>query len=135
MKPFLVWLAFAVAILGGVSVGSHLYLSESQHRILIGVDASFPMRDVWDKVPGVIKTIEGGRYSVYSLITDKGLVHDWSAKPRLNTFSPYGPRNINKILSENSYRQIDESSERYLITNANENDITDLSGWELIRLQ
>lgn len=134
MKAFLKWLILALIIFGGVSSGYHFYLESNPRRILVILDSSFPMGQVWEKIPGVLEGLEGKRYAKYALASDKGLIHGWMDGLRPGRTVPYAPRNLKDMEKRLALNEIKEASEIYLVTNAISDELPAAKGWKVIRM-
>ena len=134
MKPFVIWLVIALALFGGLSGASHVYLNNHPRRILIAVDSAFPMQSVWSRVSGRIDALSGRRYTRYGLITEKNRIHAWAARPDFRPFSPYAPRDLSPLTDPDRFPEIKEANTRILITNAPPSETDALRGWEIQRL-
>lgn len=116
-KAFAFWLAVA-GVVFSLSLGAyHAILSSGPRKVLIVVDASFPMRSSWDLVPGAIASLAGKRYERYALATDKALLHGYRETPDLQRAVPYGPRNL-AGLSGRLPPEAREADEIVLVTDA-----------------
>lgn len=116
-KAFAFWLA-AVGAAFTLSLGAYqAILSSRPRKVLIVVDASFPMRASWDDVPAAVASRAGKRYEIYALATDKGLVHGYREAPDLGRAVPYGPRNL-AGLSGRLPPEAREADEIVLVTDA-----------------
>ena len=118
MKQFILWLALFVALYAGCSGAYHLYLTRHPRRIFVAVDTSFPMRVVWSQVPNVLATLQKRPYTVFKLVTDKVLVHNWQRELRLQTGQPYAPRDLTPLFASPYAAEVAAADAGYLITNA-----------------
>jgi hypothetical protein len=118
MKPFLVWCAVFFVLYTGCSLAYHTYLTQAPRQVLVAVDTSFPMQAVWDQVPEVLATIQQRRYTLFSLITDKGHLHSWQPGLRLGAIRPYAPRDLTALVDPAQTPEIEAADTIYLITNA-----------------
>lgn len=134
MKAFIKWLIIALVIFGGVSLGYHFYLESSPRRILVVIDSSFPMSQVWEKVPGILSGLENKKYSKYALASDKGLIHGWKDELTLGRTVPYAPRNLKQLETRLYLNEIKDASEIYLVTNAGSDEVKLPKGWTIIRM-
>ena len=117
-RLFTAWLlsTAAVTVLG--SGGYHLYRSAVPHKVLIVVDASYPMQEAWPEVAQSIASVAARRRGTYAVATDKGLVHGFRAVPDLGRTIAYGPRDLDG-LSQRLPQEVRDADEIVLITNAN----------------
>jgi hypothetical protein len=116
-RLFVAWLLSTAAVTALASGGYHLYLGASPRKVLIVVDASYPMQGAWDRLPQSIAAVASGRHRTYALATDKGIVHGWREAPELGRTIPYGPRNL-EGLSARLPPEAQDADEIVLITNA-----------------
>jgi hypothetical protein len=102
--------------------------------ILVAVDTSYPMREVWHQVPEILESINRRRYARFSLITDKSRVHTWSSQLQaINVTTPYAPRNLSGISGNATFNELQEADLRILVTNAHPSEIKDTDNWEIVR--
>ena len=97
MKPFLIWLVLALLGFGGLAGGYHGYLQDNPRRIAVVVDTSYDMTAVWPRVEPELTEIGAARYSAFSLVTDKRVIHGWQPRLRASLAEPYGPRDFAKL--------------------------------------
>lgn len=135
MKVFVKWLLIAVIIFGGSAACYHFYLESNPRKIMVVIDASFPMNQIWDKIPGVLAGLENRKYTKYALASDKGLIHGWMDSFKLGRTVPYAPRNLKDLDKRLSLSELKESSEIYLLTSAVPEEITGVGGWKIIRIE
>ena len=128
MKSFAVWLLLTAALYMGLGVPTHVYLRHNPRRVLIALDTSFQMRPVWARVTTLINSLPQGRYTQFSIITDKARVHGWQKQPRLDDIQLYGPRDLRKLLDGKRYAEIHEADQIYLVTNST--DLTALGKYD-----
>lgn len=134
MKAFMKWLALTLIFFGGFSAGYHFYLKSNPRRVLVILDTSFPMGQVWDKVPEVLSSMENRKYSKYALASEKGLIHGWADELKPGRTVPYAPRNIDDLDKKLAIDEIKDASEIYLITNAEPSQIHLAKEWKVIRM-
>jgi len=135
MKAFVKWLLIAVVIFGGSAASYHFYLKSSPRRIMVVLDSSFSMNQVWDRIPGVLEGLENRKYTKYALASDKGLIHGWLDSFKPGRTVPYAPRNLKNLASRLSLSELKESSEIYLVTSAGTEEISGIDGWKIIRVE
>ncbi len=116
-RLFAVWLLSTAAVAGLVSGGYQLYLSAAPRKVLIVVDASFPMQGAWSQVPESIASVASKKHRTYALATDKSIVHGYRDVPDLGATRPYGPRNL-EGLKGRLPPEAKDADEVILITNA-----------------
>jgi hypothetical protein len=131
MKPFALWLVIAGVLFGGMCGAYHVYLTEHPRKVLVAVDTSYPMKPVWDQVPGILKNLSAQRYARFALVTEKSKVHDWSFKLEPGKLTPYAPRDLSRL---NDYPEIKEASFKFLITNAPPPQTGNMGGWKIVRM-
>jgi hypothetical protein len=134
MKPFLVWLVLALLGFGGLAGGYHGYLQDNPRRIAVVVDTSYDMTAVWPRVEPELTQIGAARYSAFSLITDKRVIHSWQPRLRASLAEPYGPRDFAKLRELASVPEITGAETVFFLTNAPAADIAPFSGWQVISL-
>ncbi|MDX1431647.1 MAG: hypothetical protein R3286_04285 [Gammaproteobacteria bacterium] len=133
MKPFALWLCLALAGFGALGGGYHLYLSEHPRRILVAVDASYPMRSAWPAVRAALGRIEQRPYATFSLYTEKGKVHGWADRLSAGKLQPYAPRNLAGLPTGAGAPELEQASERVLVTNAPAAELGAFAGWRIVR--
>lgn len=134
MKPLLLWLALAILGFGGLAGGYDNYLQDNPRRVAVVVDTSYDMAAVWPRVEPKLAEIGATRYSAFSLVTDKRLIHGWQARLRLNLAEPYGPRDFGKLRELAAAPEIASADTVYFLTNAPQSEIVPFSGWQLVPL-
>src|SRR5262245_3259909 len=135
MKAFLLWLVFAVIGFGGLAGGYDGYLRDNPRRIAVIVDTSYDMTAVWPRVEPKLVEIGAARYSDFSLITDKRLIHGWQPQLRVSLAEPYGPRDFGKLKElRTAAPEIAEAETVYFLTNAPASEIAAFTGWQVIPL-
>ncbi len=133
MKAFATWLAITLATFAGLGGGYHVALTASPRKILVIVDTSYPMKDDWRRVPGIVREIEARPYAEFGLATEKSQVHDWGPRIRLGQLTPYAPRNFDKLESGSVFPAIGDATDVYLVTNAPDSELEGLGGWIVVR--
>jgi hypothetical protein len=134
MKPFIIWIVITLLVFGTSSAAYHLYLEKSPRKILVAVDSSFSMKEVWNQVPQTLRTLEGQRYVTYSLVTEKNKIHSWSPELKLGTIVPYAPRDFSKLIGNAKYPEVEEAQQKYLITDPDGAQSNNFRGWTVISL-
>jgi hypothetical protein len=134
MKAFLLWLALAIIGFGGLAGGYDNYLRDNPRRIAVVVDTSYDMTAVWPRVEPTLSDIGATRYSAFSLITDKRLIHGWQPRLRLNLAEPYGPRDFGKLMELRTASEIAQAETVYFLTNAPASETAPFSGWQVVPL-
>lgn len=134
MRVFLIWLILTSGLFGSGSLIAHWYLSSNPTRVLVAVDASYPMTIVWPKVELALNQIKDLRYREYSLITGKSSVHGWQDRLQFNNVVPYGPRIIEKIINNSQNNLINAADQKYLVTNAPKNSF-ESKDWQIIYVE
>ncbi len=137
MKIFIIWLTATLLLFGSISFGLHSFLEKNPRKVLIAVDTSFSMgsfelqiRETYEKI---VKNRT--RYAEFALITEKNKIHGWltTLKPQKMTF--YAPKDFLKLTGSNKVNEIDEATEKYLITDANNDQTKRLNNWNIIILK
>jgi hypothetical protein len=134
MKPFITWLALALIAFGSMSGIYHYHLVQNPRKVLVALDTSYPMREVWYQVPAIFETFNQYRYTQFSLITDKNIAHTWSSSLEAVKVTPYAPRDLSQLAGTALYPELKHADKRFLLTNAPEGETKNLEGWEVIRL-
>ncbi|WP_295448993.1 hypothetical protein [uncultured Thiodictyon sp.] len=134
MSAFSKWLVLACGLFGLTAGAYHAYLLASPKKVLVVVDSSYPMGRVWDRVPPVLQSLSGRRYSVFALATDKGLIHGWQPTLDLGPASPYAPRQLTDLWQRLPVDERREAQEVDLITNATPGELPSGGGWTVLRL-
>ena len=133
MKPLALWLGLALSSFGALGGGYHLYLEENPRRILVAVDASYPMQSAWPGVRETLHRIQQRRYARFSLYTEKGKVHGWSDRLRAGKIQPYAPRDLDALARASGTPELEEASERVLVTNAPAAELAGFDDWKVVR--
>lgn len=133
MKPLALWLALALASFGALGGGYHLYLERNPRLVLIAVDASYPMQSVWPQVRATLAEIERRPYARFSLYTEKGKVHGWETRIGAGKIQPYAPRALGALPAGRGAPELDEASERVLVTNAPDSELGAFDDWRVVR--
>jgi len=95
-------------------------MSSHTKKIVIAVDTSYNMKNVWNKVLKEIEKYANKNYTKYCLITDKFLIHSWENKilfNKLASIKPYGPTELEVFYDPNKYKEIEEADIVYIFTN------------------
>lgn len=133
MKPFLLWFLLSLAAFAGLAAGYHISLSGEPRRIAVIIDSSFEMSDDWHRVPVILNELSGRRYTRYLLATEKGLIHEWEASPRLGRAKPYAPRNFDRLQVGEGREAVLGADEVVFITNAPDSLIETFDDWTVVR--
>lgn len=129
MKAFAVWLGVALLAFGATALGAHVMLTAHPYRIAFVVDSSFGMSAAWPGVADVLRTAARRPYAEYAVVTEKGVVHAWSAQPNLHNTHPYAPRDLSRLKQMAASPPLSEADSIVLVTNAPPGDLTDLPAW------
>lgn len=132
MKIFVIWLIGTLVAFASLGGSYHLSLTADPRKVAVVVDSSYPMTDVWRRVPRILKELGAERYAVFSLLTEKNGVHSWEARLDLGPMTPYGPRNFEMLRSRES-PEIAEANGIHFITNASASDLTAFDDWQVVR--
>ncbi len=120
-RCFGIWLAAALvafSVHGGIV---RHYGAGARHRVLIVLDASYPMAKDWDRAAEAVRALARGEGNLYAVATDKGLVHGWAAAPSAAAVVPYAPRNLDG-LSARLPKEAAEADRVVLVTNADRSE-------------
>lgn len=127
MKPLAFWvIGLAVAL--GIFVVVVNVVRETG-RVLVVVDSSFPMAEVWNRVPAELDEIDDQRYSEFALATEKSLVHSWSQELRLGAVTAFAPCDFDEITT---YTEVADADELILITTSTSCTTEAFSDWTII---
>lgn len=135
MKPFIIWLVIAMAVFGGIGGGYHAALTGNPRKVLVAVDSSFQMKAAWTRVPAMLDSLDNDRYTVYSLVTEKNVVHSWQATLNLETMTPYAPLELSKLTGPAQYPEITQADRKYFLTT--DQSLTsnpEFSSWTILQL-
>ena len=130
MKPLAFWVIGLAIALGAFVVIVNLV--RETDRVLVVVDSSFPMTEVWNKVPAELDEIDDQRYSEFALATEKSLVHSWSQELRLGAVTAFAPCDFAEIAT---YAQVADADELILITTSMSCSTEAFSDWTIILLE
>lgn len=122
MKRFFIWFIFFFIFMVIISISTHFYMSSNLKKIVIAVDSSYNMINIWDKTVKEVERYCNNLYTKYSLITDKFLIHSWQDKvlqEKLNNIRPYGPRELDVFYDTGRYKEVEEANIVYIFTNDN----------------
>lgn len=129
MKPLAFWVVgLAVALSVFVVV---VNIVRETGRVLVVVDSSFPMTEVWDAVSDELDEIDNQRYSEFALATEKSLVHSWSQELRLGATTPFAPCDFGEIAA---YPEAQDADDLILITTSTSCSTEAFSDWSIIIL-
>jgi len=103
MKIFAAWLLGTGIAFGTLAGVYHVSLSSNPHRVVVIIDSSYAMTDVWHRIEQRLKGFDERRYTEFALLTDKGQAHGWSSQLKLGPLVPYGPRSFEKLLDGQSF--------------------------------
>ncbi len=135
MKPFLIWLVIAIVVFGGIGGGYHAALTKNPRKVLVAVDSSFQMKSAWSRVPEILDSLDNERYTVYSLVTEKNVVHDWQSTLNPDSTVPYAPLELSRLIGPAKYPEIDQAAQKYFITtDPTLSSNPDFKGWTIIQL-
>ena len=130
MKPLAFWVIGLAIALGAFVVIVNLV--RETDRVLVVVDSSFPMTEVWNKVPAELDEIDDQRYSEFALATEKSLVHSWSQELRLGAVTAFAPCDFAEIAT---YAEVADADELILITTSTSCTTEAFSDWTIILLE
>jgi hypothetical protein len=133
MKPFFTWLLVTLATFGSLGGGYHLYLNEHPRRIVVVLDASYPMQADWRAVAAVLKPISTLPYTEFSLYTEKSKVHGWKSNLAYERVNPFAPRNLTKLERMRRESEFEKADRIIFVTNAGTSELAGLGEWELVR--
>ena len=129
MRPlliFLVGLAIAFGALAAIIV-----VARPSERAFVVVDSSFPMRDVWGRVPRALDEIEAEGFAEYALASEKDLTHSWQSQLRFRNSTPFAPCDFSEI---EAYAEAGEADVRFLVTTDGSCPVSGLGDWRIVSL-
>lgn len=130
MRPLVLFLLGLVVVFG--LLAAVIVVTRPSERVFVVVDSSFPMREVWNQVPGVLDEIEDEGYAEFALATEKGLVHTWRPALRLRSETIYAPCEFAGI---ETYAEAAEADALVLVTTSASCPTDGLAGWEVRTLE
>ena len=132
MKAFASWLVLHLVAVAGLSAALWAAQYDAEpRRVAFAVDASHPMQTVWGDVPRLMDGIaRTGARAEFAVVSTRGVVHGWQARPQLGTTRPFAPRKLAGLADEPLLAEADEV---YLITNAGESEVAALPDWTLLQ--
>lgn len=130
MRPLAIFLLGVVLVFGLLAAA--IVLTRPNERVFVVVDSSFPMREVWEQVPGALEAIEDEGYAEVALATEKDLIHSWQERFRLRAGTPYAPCDFADV---EAYAEAGEADARVLITTSSSCPTDALDGWEVRTLE
>lgn len=131
MSALRTWLALAVTTFAGLGAGYHGYLQTHPRQVVVVVDSSYPMLEVWPQVAAVLDDLGRRRYTQFFLSTEKSVVHEWSDRLQTGRITPYAPRDFSRL---NGLLPPAANAEVYFLTNAESALTESFAGWHVIRL-
>jgi len=130
MKAFAIWFVGVAASFGVLSVATDALTTTT--RVVVAVDSSFPMTEVWRQVPGTLDRLDDRERAEFTLVTEKSAVHSWQLELALGAVDAYAPCDFDEI---ESHPEIADADELILITTDASCDPGSLSSdWEIITL-
>jgi len=129
VKPLAFWVVGLAVALGIFVVVVNIVRETG--RVLVVVDSSFPMTEVWDAVSDELDEIDNQRFSEFALATEKSLVHSWSSELRLGPVTPFAPCDFDEIAG---YTEVKDADDLILITTSTSCSTEAFSDWSIIIL-
>lgn len=129
MKPLAVWVIGFLVVFGVFALV--VSIVRDTGRVFVVVDSSFPMRRVWNQVPGQLDEIDDQRFSEFALATEKATVHSWSDNLRLGAVTPFAPCGFDDVAA---YTEIGEADKLILITTPASCPTNQFADWTIILL-
>lgn len=127
MKPLLIWSALVAVVFGGFAVATDS--TRETDQVFVVVDSSFPMREVWSRVPRELDRIDDRSYAVFALATEKDAVHGFQDELVLGAVEPFAPCTFDEI---DAYPAAAEADEKILVTTSGSCDTSTLAGWSIV---
>jgi hypothetical protein len=135
VKALAIWLGMAVAVMGTFAIGYNFWRTSNPEQVLVVVDSSFPMEEVWRHVPAELDDIDDRRYAEFALVTDKESIHSWSDTLDLGDVTPFAPRDLERFSQDAPYPEFDEASEVILVTNADPAEVEGITDWKVVTIE
>ena len=132
MRPLLIWLLAAVLGFSALAGSYHFYLLENPRRLLVIVDASRPMAADWSAVEPLLDQLNRRRYTVFSLATEKDLVHAWSSYLALGLTRPRAARDFSRLRSR-THLNLGSNPTVLFVTNAEPALTAEFKDWQIVR--
>lgn len=129
MKPLLIWSALVAVVFGGFAVVTTT--TRATDQVFVVVDSSFPMREVWSRVPRELDRIDDRSYAEFALATEKSPVHGYQDELVLGAVEPFAPCTFEEI---DAYPDAAAADERILVTTPGSCDTTELTGWTIVEV-
>ncbi len=129
MKPLLIWSALVAVMFGGFAVATDA--TRSTDQVFVVVDSSFPMREVWSRVPRELDRIDNRSYAEFALATEKGDIHGFQDELVLGAVEPFAPCTFEGI---DAYPAAADADERILVTTPGSCDTSALTGWTIVEV-
>lgn len=129
MKALVIFLAGLVIVFAVLAVV--ITATRSSERAFVVVDSSFPMREVWRKVPAALADIEEEGYAEYALATEKDLIHSWQDGLRFRTTTAFAPCDLSDL---ETYAEAAEADVRIYVTTAASCPTDGLTDWTIVNL-
>ncbi|MGI9602094.1 MAG: hypothetical protein ACR2QE_09430, partial [Acidimicrobiales bacterium] len=127
MRPLAIWLVVVVAVFAGLAIAASLWPEDEAKRVFVVVDASFPMREVWDEVDNELDRIDNRDNTEFALATEKDFIHTWRDNLRLGSVEAFAPCDFDEI---EAYAEVAEADELILVTTAGSCDTAAFVDWE-----
>lgn len=119
MKRFIIWLVITVLVYAVLFGAAHFVFSNNPKRIVVAIDTSVGMKKSDYRIKNALKKILTKRYSLFTIITDKSKLTDWSKKPAVpRTFKYYGPQDLNHFVKMSGVVDFSAAQQVYFITNS-----------------
>jgi hypothetical protein len=129
MKPLMIWSALVAVLFGGFAVTTNA--TRGTDQVFVVVDSSFPMREVWSRVPRELDRIDDRSYAEFALATEKSAVHGFQDELALGAVEPFAPCSFDEI---DDYPEAADADERILVTTAGSCDTSSLDGWTIVEV-
>lgn len=129
MKPLAIWAAAVVtafAALAGVTTATR-----DTEQVFVVVDSSFPMRDVWTRVPAELDRLDDRKYAEFAVATEKESIHGYQSDIEFVGVEAFAPCSFDDI---DSFPNASTADERILITSGDSCSTSELDGWTIIEL-
>ena len=126
MKRFIVFISIFVVVIGAFAVFTNYFMAGSPKKILIAIDSSYSMNNSWTIINDRLKEYKDAKYTKFSLITDKFLIHSWENElkiQKLGNIKPYGPKDISVFLDTIKFHELKDADEIIIVTDEKDTKI------------
>ena len=135
MPIFFLWLGIAVICYGSISGSYQVYLERNPHKVLVVIDTSQEMQPAWPSVHPLLQKIGARRHSIFALVSEKDVIHDWAPMLLLDDTTPQGKRDFSRLTAKENHLDLSTEPKVYFITNAVQNELNSapFTDWHIYR--